>query len=339
MEGKRQKQKINYLLAGLGLLLVILLISSLGMWLVQEFLEHFDGKKYGEAVALADDTWQQPVESPETESSIPASMENVGSGEEEGINAILLDGNRLNDVQRIQVLAELSMKLYGNVYNQYLEREPIEELELSETEARERAVRFLELLNSAVPEYHPPYEPEELTMSFRADKLHPSASLWVADLTSYGCMVFLYMDARTGLPVRFYAGYTLQAAGYEKAADPENITTLDAIACSRDWQTGNPEAVNAAFSYLSEYLGTNFYTNPVTSRNYQEGDESGYWYISPIEQWMSDDYRYVLTCAFRNEEASAGYFSEFDLVLSSMEGQEAVRTEFTERYHYWGTDG
>ncbi|MCI8505380.1 MAG: hypothetical protein HFI67_04235 [Lachnospiraceae bacterium] len=334
MTGKKQKQKINYLLAGFGLLLALLLISSLGMWLVQEFLEHFDGKKYGEAVALADDTWQQSTESVKSES---ASLEQEDFGEE-GINAILLDGNRLNDIERLQVLSGLSMKLYGSAYNQYLEREPIEEIELSEMAAREQAVQFLELLNSAASGYTP-YVPEEIKMSFRADKVHPSASLWVADLTSYGCIVFLYMDAKTGLPVRFYAGYNLQAAGYGKGAEPENIMTLDAIAGSRDWQTGNPEVVNIIFSYLTGYLGTNFYTNPVTSRNYQEGDESGYWYISPIEQWMSDDYRYVLTCAFREGELSMGHFSELDLVLSPLEGQEEVRMEFTERYHYWGGAG
>ena len=349
---ERRKKQITYFLAGLGLLAALLLISSLGMWMVQKFLDHFDGRKYGEAVALADEAWTKASELSETESSVPTdvsvSVKTEGStgeeAEEEMPDAVLLDGNRLNDMERLQVLAELSLKYHGRVYDQYLEREPIEEIELSEQEARDRALLFLDFVNASLPSGSARYQMEEgVNMSFRADKEHPSVALWVADFTTYGCIVFLYMDARTGLPVRFRATYRSYVAGDPGEIVYENGIALDTLASSRNWQTGNPVFLEQLFSYLSEQLKVNFYTNPVTGNAYPEADERGFIRYLPVFQWMSDDYRYVLTWARRSEADYQGDYSEFDLVLSPMEAQETVRNTFSDRYGYWieigSTDG
>ncbi len=335
---EKQKKQITYLLAGLGLLAVLFLISSLGMWMVQKFLDHFNGRKYGEAVALADEAWTRTSEIPETDVSVSAGSSVFAETEQENetMDAVLLDGNRLNDLERLQILAELSLKYHGSAYGQYLEREPIEEIELSEQEARDRALLFLDFVNASLPSGSSRYQTEgDVDMSFRADKEHPSAALWAADFTTYGCTVFLYLDARTGLPVRFRAAYRSYIASDPGELPCTNGIALDTLASSRNWQTGNPVFLEQLFSYLSEQLKVNFYTNPVTGNAYPEADERGFIPYLPGFQWRSDDYRYVLTWARRSEADYQGDYSEFDLVLSPMEAQETVRNTFSDRYGYW----
>ncbi|MCI8275079.1 MAG: hypothetical protein HFI66_05620 [Lachnospiraceae bacterium] len=334
MPDRNHRRRARYILAGLGLLLVLLFISSLGMWLVREFLEHYDGKKYGEAVAVADTMWQQSE--PVSEAALPSTANVEAATEEELQDTVLLDGNRLNDMERLQVLAELSLKYYGSFYGQYLDREPIEEIEVSEEEAREMALRFLDTVNASLPSGSMGYQVEgEVNMSFRADKEHPSAALWVADFTTHGCIMFLYLDSKTGLPIRFRAAYNPYAVSDFTDAVYENGMALDVLATTRNWQTGNPAFLEDLFSYLSEYLRTNFYINPVFSNFYPETDDSGNVFFLPISQWMTDDYRYVLTWAFRNRGEAEGYWSYFDLVLSPMETQETIRKTFSDEYGYW----
>ncbi len=336
MQERKSKEKLNYLFAGLGLLLALLLISSFGMWLVQEFLDHFDSRKYREAAAVADGAWDQSVTA-KPETLLPTNMTVGGETEtgEETLNAVLLDGNRLNDAKRLQVLAELSLKPYGKAYGNYLEREPLEEIEMTETEARERAFQFLELINVSIPASYVQYREEGVKMNFRADPAHPSVSLWVADLTTHGCVVLLYLDARTGLPVRFRTAYDPFAWADASGSVCENAAALDILASGRSAYTDNPVFVESLLSYLAENLTTNFYTNPIVGNVYPEGSDDGAVRFLPVSQWMTDDYRYVLTWAFQNNAVAGGCQSKFDLVLSPMEAQETVRNIFSDEYGYW----
>lgn len=311
---------MKYLWAGLSLLLILFIISNFGMWLVQEFLDHFDGRKYGDAHALADDTWIKPAET-EAQTPVTAAVAETDS-EAELLDAVLLDGNRLNDIQRFQILAELSLKRYGSYFGEYLDREPIEEIELSKDQAGDYVLQFLELLKSfSAPEYIPYQAKDGFKLDFRADKSHPSVSLWVADLSGYGCTAFLYLDARTGLPIRFRASYSSHEAEYDLSSLFENnVYVMDEVRLDRSWQTGNPVFVELLQSYMAGFLGVNFYSNAVFDNGL-------------VEQWMTDDYRYVLTWASGN---SPDHRKKFDLVLSPMDGQETIRQAFSEPYGYLG---
>ena len=338
----RERKRIKYLSAGLGLLLALLLISSFGMWLVQEFLDHFDGRRYREAAAVSDGAWTQAAE-PETLHPADVTAGDDTDPGEETLNAVLLDGNRLNDTERLRILTELSLKPYGKAYRDHLEREPLEEIELTEAEARERAFQFLKLINASLPFSYVQYQAEGVKLDFRADPAHPSVSLWAADFTTYGCVVLLYLDARTGLPVRFRAAYDPFAQKGDTGLVCENAAALDILATGRSVQTDNPVFLETLLSYLADSLKANFYTNPIVGNAYPEADDVGNILYLPVSQWMTDDYRYVLTWAFQNSAEAGGHLSEFDLVLSPMEAQETVRNIFAVEYGYWmemgGSDG
>ena len=326
---EKQKQKIKYLLAGLGLLFTLLLISSLGMWLVQEFLEHFDGRKYGEAVALIDHVWEQSFASEETD---PLPAANVETDSEEGIlESVLLDGNRLNDNERLQVLSELSLKPYESNYGAWLEREPIEEFEISETEAIDDALEFLNMLNSAIDALGQfPYEINgEPEMKFMADEIHPSFSLWAADLSGSCCNMHLYLDAKTGCPIRLYCDYS-------EDSESVNAASLGALFSFYIWSSNSPFFMEYLIPYLSVFMETSFLADPVVEMGTSTTRVNGYIVVNPVGQWVTDDYRYVLTVAFRPEKTA--YVPEgrtkLDLVLSPMENQEAIRNELSERYEY-----
>ncbi|MCI8464621.1 MAG: hypothetical protein HFI63_01995 [Lachnospiraceae bacterium] len=323
MTDEKLKQRLRYLLAVLGLLLSLLLISSFGMWVVQEFLENFDGRRYGEAVCVEDPAWQS---SGATETEAFFKTETQTNAENVFLNDILLDGNQLNDTERLQLLSELSLKQYGSYYGESLEREPIKEIELSREQAMEQARQFLEIVNSSAPTEYLYQVEGEINLHFRADKTHPSASVWVADFTSRGCIVFLYMDGRTGLPIRFCADYN-PTAGWE------NAIALDIILSVYNQQTGNSSYVEMFLSYLASFLKTNFFTNPVTGKRYSMIYENGYEYLTPVEQWITEDYQYVLTCASRwKDPAENRFYSQFDLVLSPMENQAVIRNILTQRH-------
>ncbi|MCI8549392.1 MAG: hypothetical protein HFI68_02160 [Lachnospiraceae bacterium] len=328
MTEEKRKQTLKYILTGFGLFCALFLISSFGMWVVKVSMEYFDEKKYEGSVAAEEDTWQM-VSFSEEENPLQADMDTDFADQQ--TQAILEDRATLNDYERLQVEAELSLKSEGSHYREYQVREPVTDLEITKEAANEFAKQFMERLNSMVADVgYLPYTMGDSVpvLMLWSDHIHPSVSLWVVDYTSEDCIVRLYLDAWTGLPIRFFADYIV-------GKGTSNATTLDAAATMIDWQTGIPSFVDNIFPYWSGFLKTEFLAEPVRRAEWRPYGESGEIY-DPVSQWVTEDYQYVLSQAYCQDTQSGAYavysHSYFDIILSPMANQERVRDIMTDHY-------
>ncbi len=328
MTEEKRKQIFKYILTGFGLFFALFLISSFGMWVVRISMEYFDEKKYEGSVAVEEDTWQMASSS---EEKITLQADVSTDSMDQLTQAVLADKATLNDYERLQVEAELSLKLEGSRYSQYQVREPITDLEITEETAKEYAKQFMEQFNGMVTSVgYLPYTMEESgpLLMLWSDHIHPSASLWVADYTSEDCIVRLYLDAWTGLPIRFFADYIT-------GKGTPNASALDAAATMVDWQTGRSGFVDGIFPYWSDFLKTEFLTEPVRMAEWRPYGEDGEIY-DPVSQWVTEDYQYVMSQVY-SQDTGAGIYeiyphSSFDMVLSPMANQETVRDIMKDNY-------
>ncbi len=291
------RKKIKGVMAGLLLVLSLCLIVTGGMAATHALLERHAKRQYREDGVSEDNVWDSS---------------------EDSVESYLSAGGRL------ELLAEFALDISEEGQGGSLERAP-RGGELTAEEAAEHASDFLYMYNQVLAGYDYPSqlgltEPE---MKFRADPDREELALWSAYYAYDGAWLLLFLDARTGMPVRM--------VGYGSV---NNFHEENQAVCflGRNVRKSDPFVSVAALEYLEPFLDQVFVRTPVS-----EGFENDEAYYFPSMQWITAEGEYALTIV-GGESRRFDLISDtlahvrFDMVVSPVSYMKECMERYAERY-------
>ncbi len=286
------KRRKSGFFRGLAALMLLCLMGAGGTAAVHLLLERQADSLYRGDGALADASWQQE----EADSYLSAAG-------------------------RLQLLSEMALR--EDFEETYPERGPRTE-ELSREEAAQYASEFLykysqTLTQAGYPSRLGITEPQ---MTLRVHPEYGEAALWCASYTYEGAWLRLFLDARTGMPVRLAGCGTVRDYHEESQA----ICFL-----GRNIRKSDPLVLEPVMEYLEPFLGQEFMPDPVN-----EGYLNDLAYYFPSQQWITGEGEYALTAVggqdreFQNEGNPP--MVRFDMVVSPLSVMEECLVEYVETY-------